>query len=225
MIRSVSQASLGSLGFDPVAVVHSAVVRGVVRLPAIVVGDGVNGGGGRAEELKVWRLNNPQALRRYAAARRKKRLKLISMGLRFDGLPRKRPVGKRWPQLGGLNRRDYAKQYKRLSLASTWQKAMSQFSGPTRKIQLLVADFFKVPVDCMWSNRRSAGVVWPRQVAMFLCRELTLAGSLEVGVCFGGRDHSTVLFAVARVRSRVALSRRDGAAVDFLRVQARDLLK
>ena len=66
-------------------------------------------------------------------------------------------------------------------------------------IQKTVADFFKLKVADMFSKRRQAHIVLPRQVAMYLAKELTQKSLPEIGDAFGGRDHTTVLHAVRKI--------------------------
>ena len=66
-------------------------------------------------------------------------------------------------------------------------------------IQKEVADAFKVKVADMYSKRRQAHIVLPRQVAMYLAKELTQKSLPEIGEAFGGRDHTTVLHAVRKI--------------------------
>ena len=62
-------------------------------------------------------------------------------------------------------------------------------------IQKFVADYYKIKVAEMYSQRRTRAVARPRQVAMWLARELTPHSLPEIGDAFGGRDHTTVLHA------------------------------
>jgi chromosomal replication initiator protein len=62
-------------------------------------------------------------------------------------------------------------------------------------IQKTVADYYKIKVADMFSQRRTRAVARPRQVAMWLARELTPHSLPEIGDAFGGRDHTTVLHA------------------------------
>jgi len=67
------------------------------------------------------------------------------------------------------------------------------------RIQQTVAAHFGLKMSELRSKRRQRTVVFPRQVAMFLCRELTDASLPEIGRHFGGRDHSTVLHSCAKI--------------------------
>jgi chromosomal replication initiator protein len=72
------------------------------------------------------------------------------------------------------------------------------------RIIVAVADAFGVRPDALWGRRRTHSVVQPRQVAMYLLRQFTELSLAEVGAMFGGRDHTTVIYACERVAERVA---------------------
>ena len=67
-------------------------------------------------------------------------------------------------------------------------------------IQKAVAQHFDIPSDSLRAKTRIARVVIARQVGMYLCRELTDLSLVDIGKRFGGRDHSTVLHAIAKVK-------------------------
>ncbi len=66
-------------------------------------------------------------------------------------------------------------------------------------IQKTVADYYKMKVADMYSKRRPSAIAGPRQVAMYLAKELTQKSLPEIGEQFGGRDHTTVLHAVRKI--------------------------
>ncbi len=66
-------------------------------------------------------------------------------------------------------------------------------------IQKTVSDYYKIKVADMYSKRRPANIAMPRQVAMYLAKELTQKSLPEIGDLFGGRDHTTVLHAVRKI--------------------------
>jgi chromosomal replication initiator protein len=66
-------------------------------------------------------------------------------------------------------------------------------------IQKTVADYYKIKVADMYSKRRPSNIALPRQVAMYLAKELTQKSLPEIGELFGGRDHTTVLHAVRKI--------------------------
>ena len=67
-------------------------------------------------------------------------------------------------------------------------------------IQKTVADYFKVRVADLLSQRRNQSIARPRQIAMALAKELTSHSLPEIGDAFGGRDHTTVMHACKRIR-------------------------
>jgi len=81
-------------------------------------------------------------------------------------------------------------------------------SQPSRKvtvdqIQGAVIEFFSLPSDAMRSRRRTAALAHPRQIAMYLVRQMAGLSLTEIGRKFGGRDHTTVLHACEKIRSDV----------------------
>jgi chromosomal replication initiator protein len=66
-------------------------------------------------------------------------------------------------------------------------------------IQKVVADYYKVKVSDLYGKRRLASFVLPRQVAMYLTKEMTQKSLPDIGEAFGGRDHTTVLHAVRKI--------------------------
>jgi len=67
-------------------------------------------------------------------------------------------------------------------------------------LQKIVAEHFGIRIEEMRAKRRTKGVAFPRQVAMYLARELTDASLPRIGDEFGGRDHTTVMHACERVK-------------------------
>jgi chromosomal replication initiator protein len=67
------------------------------------------------------------------------------------------------------------------------------------RIQELVSDRFGLSLDELCGDRRSQNIVYPRQVAMYLSRELTDSSLPKIGRQFGGRDHTTVIHATSKI--------------------------
>jgi chromosomal replication initiator protein len=67
------------------------------------------------------------------------------------------------------------------------------------RIQELVCERFSVTLDELTGDRRSQNIVYPRQVAMYLARELTDSSLPKIGKEFGGRDHTTVIHATSKI--------------------------
>ena len=83
-------------------------------------------------------------------------------------------------------------------------------------IKQVVSEAFGIPVPELESPKRSQAIVAPRQLAMYLCRELTDATLPAIGREFGGRDHTTVLYAVQKISRRLHHDRREYDQVDDL---------
>ena len=79
------------------------------------------------------------------------------------------------------------------------------------EIQRRICQAFDISLDDLVSASRAQSVAWPRQVAMYLTRELTDATLPAIGRAFGGRNHTTVLHACRRTAARIA---EDPAAYD-----------
>ncbi|PWJ55760.1 chromosomal replication initiator protein DnaA [Quadrisphaera granulorum] len=82
-------------------------------------------------------------------------------------------------------------------------------TGETAQISLATvmaqtADYYKVTIEDLCGPARSRAVVNARQVAMYLCRELTELSLPKIGQAFGGRDHTTVMHANRKVREQLA---------------------
>ena len=71
------------------------------------------------------------------------------------------------------------------------------------QIQKRVAEHFDIRLADMTSKRRTASIAYPRQVAMYLSRELTPSTLIEIGDAFGGKDHGTVIHACKLVKKRM----------------------
>jgi len=87
------------------------------------------------------------------------------------------------------------------------QEVLSDLWGDEEKIitieqiQRKVSDFFGVKLSDLKAKNRTKAVAFPRQVAMYLARQLTHASLSEVGRSFGGKDHTTVLHAVDKIQT------------------------
>jgi len=84
------------------------------------------------------------------------------------------------------------------------------------EIQTAVCEHFGLSTNDLLSTSRAARVAWPRQLAMYLARELTGQSLPAIGREFGGRDHTTVLYACRRAARRLEDDSNARAAVDKL---------
>lgn len=84
------------------------------------------------------------------------------------------------------------------------KEALKDIIGSVRNvgidyIQKTVGDYYKIKVAEFFSKKRTRAIARPRQVAMWLCREVTSHSFPEIGDAFGGRDHTTVIHAVKTI--------------------------
>jgi chromosomal replication initiator protein len=89
-------------------------------------------------------------------------------------------------------------------------------------IQRVVARQYNVSRSDLLSSRRTANVVRPRQVAMYLAKTLTLRSLPEIGRRFGGRDHTTVLHAVRKIEGLVGNDVALAEEIEILKRQLQD---
>jgi chromosomal replication initiator protein len=90
------------------------------------------------------------------------------------------------------------------------------------EIQRIVARQYNVSRADLLSSRRTANVVRPRQVAMYLAKQLTLRSLPEIGRRFGGRDHTTVLHAVRKIENLVNNDTSLAEEIEILKRQLQD---
>ncbi len=90
------------------------------------------------------------------------------------------------------------------------------------EIQRIVARQYNVSRADLLSSRRTANVVRPRQVAMYLAKQLTLRSLPEIGRRFGGRDHTTVLHAVRKIENLVNNDSSLAEEIELLKRQLQD---
>jgi chromosomal replication initiator protein len=86
-------------------------------------------------------------------------------------------------------------------------------------IQKRVADHYQIRHTDMTSKRRPNAIAFPRQIAMYLCRQLTRHSLQEIGEAFGGRDHGTVIHACKTVENMMETDDSVRGSVDFLKTQ------
>jgi len=71
------------------------------------------------------------------------------------------------------------------------------------KIKSVVSNYFSLKPEDLESERRSSDYVVPRQIAMYLIRDLTNLSLPQIGDIFGGRDHSTVLYSIDKIKKEL----------------------
>ncbi|MDR2166056.1 MAG: chromosomal replication initiator protein DnaA [Zoogloeaceae bacterium] len=86
------------------------------------------------------------------------------------------------------------------------KEALKDIIGSVRNItidgiQKTVADYYKIKVGDLFSKKRTRAIARPRQIAMWLCKEVTQFSYPAIGDAFGGRDHTTVIHAVKTIEA------------------------
>ncbi|MBM3836183.1 MAG: chromosomal replication initiator protein DnaA [Verrucomicrobia bacterium] len=94
-----------------------------------------------------------------------------------------------------------------------------RFSINIEAIQKKVAEHFDIRLADMTSKRRPENIAFPRQIAMFLARQLTESSLNNIGEAFGGRDHGTVLHACRLVKDRMEVDPSVRQVVTYLEKQ------
>jgi chromosomal replication initiator protein len=89
-------------------------------------------------------------------------------------------------------------------------------------IQQVVADYFHLKVDDFKSKKRSRPIAYPRQIAMYLCRELTDQSLPKIGEEFGGRDHTTVIHACEKIQEDMQKDSQLRRTIDELKKKIRE---
>ncbi len=98
---------------------------------------------------------------------------------------------------------------KNVTIEIAHQQLKDVFSNPKQNnitlemIQRVVAEYFALSHNDLRGKKRTKGIAFPRQIAMYIAREITEYSTTEVGLEFGGRDHTTVMHACQRVDSRM----------------------
>jgi chromosomal replication initiator protein len=78
------------------------------------------------------------------------------------------------------------------------------------QLQEITAKYFNISRRDLISKSRRANIAHARQIAMYLCREKTGASLSDIGLAFGNRDHTTVLYSLTKVESELAAGDEDG---------------
>ena len=100
-------------------------------------------------------------------------------------------------------------RFLRLPLSvETAEMALHDILQKRRSIRLeditrAVAQYYEIPLAEILGKRRSSRIVFPRQVAMYLCRELTDTSLPKIGAVIGGRDHSTILYGYDKIHKQM----------------------
>ena len=82
-------------------------------------------------------------------------------------------------------------------------KDRSFYKNDVQRIQRVVCDYYKISIEQMKGKKKNNEVNFPRQIAIYLCRELTTESFPKIGSYFGGRNHSTIISAYQRIENEL----------------------
>ena len=85
-------------------------------------------------------------------------------------------------------------------------KGMSE-KNDVHRIQKIVSEYFQISVEDIRSKKRSSNISFPRQIAMYLCREMTSESFPKIGTEFGGKDNSTVMHSVEKIENEIKVNK------------------
>ena len=110
------------------------------------------------------------------------------------------------------------------------QKKLRDVMASTRQgnlsietIQKVTADFFSLSINDLKGKKRTQKIVYPRQIAMFVCREMTDYSTTEIGENFGGRDHTTVMYSIEKIRNILITDPTLDTTIENLKRQIKEL--
>jgi chromosomal replication initiator protein len=90
-------------------------------------------------------------------------------------------------------------------------------------IQKAVVDMFSLSVNDLKGKKRPRKIVYPRQLAMYICREMTDFSTTEIGEAFGGRDHATVIHSIERIQGLLLTDPSLDSTIENLKRQVKEL--
>jgi len=85
-------------------------------------------------------------------------------------------------------------------------KDRSFYKNDVQRIQRVVCDYYKISIEQMKGKKKNNEVNFPRQIAIYLCRELTTESFPKIGSYFGGRNHSTIISAYQRIENELKIN-------------------
>ncbi|MBR2678745.1 MAG: chromosomal replication initiator protein DnaA [Bacilli bacterium] len=76
-----------------------------------------------------------------------------------------------------------------------------------QRIQRIVSEYFQISMEDIRSKKRSANISFPRQIAMYLCRNMTSESFPKIAIEFGGKDHTTVMYSVEKIENEIKVNK------------------
>jgi len=90
-------------------------------------------------------------------------------------------------------------------------------------IQKVVADFYSLSSNDLKGKKRNQKIVYPRQLSMYICREMTDFSTTEIGEAFGGRDHTTVMHSIDKIQGLLITDPSLDSTIENLKRQIKEL--
>jgi chromosomal replication initiator protein len=96
-----------------------------------------------------------------------------------------------------------------ITVENTQQQLRDVFASPRQSnmsldnIQRVVSEYYHLFPNDLKGKKRTQKVVFPRQLAMYITREITEYSTTEIGQDFGGRDHTTVMYSCQKIEERI----------------------
>lgn len=122
------------------------------------------------------------------------------------------PVGDEWAKQQVEKYKDYW-----FSIASSRIKVAKSGAPTIREIQRAICEVYEVDLHDLLSARRTANIVMPRQVSMYLAKELTGLSLPRIARATGDRDHTTALHAIRKIKQLCKTDRELASKVDLVR--------
>ena len=91
-------------------------------------------------------------------------------------------------------------------------------------IQKVLGNFFSLSINDLKGKKRTQKVVYPRQLAMYICREMTDFSTTEIGEAFGGRDHTTVMHSIEKINGLLITDPSVDSTIENLKREVKELI-
>lgn len=105
-----------------------------------------------------------------------------------------------------MHNEEYSLDLTKEALESILPANNGEYNFEISNIQKMVAEYFHIPVDMLSSKSRKKEFVYPRQVAMYIIRELTTYSFPKIGKEFGNRDHTTVMHSIEKIEMQMKIN-------------------
>jgi chromosomal replication initiator protein len=98
-----------------------------------------------------------------------------------------------------------------------------QANLPIEVIQKAVTEMFSLSASDLKGKSRKQKIVYPRQLAMYVCREMTDFSTTEIGESFGGRDHATVIHSIDKIQALMLTDPQLDSTIENLKRKIKEL--